>query len=857
MKPKHDGTAKNRRKITGESGTRTRKAKGRLAKSIKQQPVAPAQLIEFIERISDGFVAFDAQMNYIYVNRRGGELLGRRPEDLIGKNYWQEYPEARGTPFADAYARALETQEPVLIEDYYAPWDRWFENRIYPSKGGISVLFTEITERKKTDEQLRYQAHLLSNINDAIIAADSNYVLTAWNQGAEKIYGWTAREVLGRNGVELLQTEFGGSTSGRMRQEIAEVGGFVGETTQLRKDGTRIPVEVASIVLRDDKGQITGYVSVNRDITGRKKAEEQLQKQLRHLHALRMIDIAISSSFDVYMVLNIVLQYAVSQLGVDASAVVLFSPHLHTIEYAASRGVQSRTVQQTQIKLSKDYAGRAVMERATVHVEGPIAANNELARALHLANERFVDYHGTPLIVKGEVKGVLELYHRMSLQLDDGQLDFLETLARQASIAIENSQLFQSLQRANTELEQRVAERTAELQKLNLELQDANRSKGEFLATLSHDLRTPLNNILSVSEFLREQDGSTSEEMQRTSLRTIESSGQHLLELINDIFDVSMIDAGKFEIQPHMTDVNALCQSSLAIVRQQAAQKSIALVYVEDRTVSKVYADPLRLKQILVNLLTNAVKFTSSDGKITLEVHADSGSDLIQFSVTDTGVGIAADDLSQLFQPLSQTRKDLNAHIEGTRLGLALIQRLTDLHGGSVHVESERGKGSRFTINLPLGQHRWETQSEIQKQHQSPADRQLSPNESSRHTTLLMAEDHEATALTVREYLESYGYNVIVAHDGVEARAQAEKVRPHLILMDLQMPVMNGLDAITYLRADRRFASTPIIALTALSLPGDRERCFQAGANEYLSKPVRLKVLLHTIETLLKFPNGV
>lgn len=812
--------------------------------------------MELIDRISDGFVAFDAQFNYTYVNRRGGELLGRKPEDLIGKNYWDEYPEARGTPFADAYVRALETQQLVLIEDYYAPWDRWFENRIYPSKGGISVLFTEITERKKLDKQLRYQANLLSNINDAIIAADSKFA-PAWNQGAEKIYGWTAEEVLGRNGVDLLQTEFGGNTSERMRHEITNVGGFVGEATQQRKDGTRIPVEVASIVLRDDKGQITGYVSVNRDISERKKAEEQIQKQFKHLHALRMIDIAISSSFDVHIVLNIVLQYAISQLGVDVSAVVLFSPHLHTIEYAASRGVQSHTVQQTQIKLSKDYAGRVVIERATVHVEGPIPTSNELARALHLANERFVDYHGTPLIVKGEVKGVLELYHRGPLNLDAGQLEFLETLARQASIAIENAQLFQSLQRANTDLEQRVAERTAELQKLNLELQDANRSKGEFLATLSHDLRTPLNNILSVSEFLLEQVGSLSEEMQRTSLRTIDSSGHHLLELINDIFDVSMIDAGKFEIQPHVIDVNLLCQSSLAIVRQQAAQKSITLTYVEDKAVAQVYADPLRLKQILVNLLTNAIKFTSSEGRITLEVHTDAGNDLIQFVVTDTGMGIAADDLRQLFQPLSNPRKDPNARFEGTRLGMALIQRLTDLHGGSMHVESEPGKGSRFTISLPLGQHLWETQSEDQKEREPHAEQQSPPNEATRHTTLLMADDNETSILTVREYLENYGYSVVVAHDGLEARAKAENVRPRLILMDMQMPVMSGLDAITYLRADSRFASTPIIALTSLSLPGDRERCFQAGANEYLSKPVRLKVLLHTIETLLRFPNAI
>ena len=857
MKARSNAKVQNRGRSKAENVISKQQTKGRQAMLKKAQPIAPAQMMELIERISDGFVALDAQMNYIYINQRGGELLGRKPQELIGKNYWEEYPEARGTPFANAYIRALETQTPILLEDYYAPWGRWFENRIYPSKDGISILFTEITERKKAEQQLRYQAYLISNINDAIIAAGSDFALTAWNHGAEKIYGWTADEALGRNGLDLLQTEFTGGDSDRMRQQIAEEGGFVGEATQLRKDGVRIPVEVASIVLRDDKEQITGYVSVNRDITERKKAEEQIQRQLKRLHALRMIDIAISSSFDVHIVLNIVLQYAISQLGVDASAVLLFTPHLQTIEYAAGRGAQSHSLQKTQIKLSREYAGRAVIERSTVHVEGPIGTGNELAKALHLANERFVDYYGTPLIVKGEVKGVLETYHRTPLNLDHEQLDFLETLARQASIAIEISQLFQSLQRANADLEQRVAERTAELQKLNLELQYASRAKGEFLATMSHDLRTPLNNILSVTEFLLEQRSGALNELQQTSVHTIESSGQHLLELINDISDVSRIDSGKFEIQPQMIDVTALCQSSLAFVREQAERKSISLRYVEDPVVSRIHADPLRLKQILVNLLTNAVKFTSTGGQVTLQVHADIASDRIQFSVTDTGIGIAPHDLDRLFQPLAQADKNLDHPFEGTGLGLALIQRLTELHGGSLQVESEPGKGSRFSVDLPFGQQPWEAQESTPKDHETIVVKESPAAELRRRATLLLAEDNEASILTIREYLESNGYEVIVAHNGLEARGKAEQVRPDLILMDIQMPVMNGLEAIAHLRADSRFSSTPIIALTALTVPGDRERCFQAGANEYLSKPVRLKLLMKTIETLLKLPNDL
>jgi len=851
--------AQDRGKSKADDSIAAESAAGRQVGLKKPASIAPAQVMDLIEHISDGFVALDAQMNYIYVNQRAGEILGRRPEDLIGKNYWVEFPEARGTPFADAYLHALESQTPILFEDYYAPWDRWFENRIYPSRGGISILFTEITERKKMDEQLRYQAHLLSNINDAIMAADKNYILTAWNQGAEKIYGWTATEAVGRNGVELLQTEFGTGDSERMRQQIAAEGGFGGEVTQLRKDGIRIAVEVASIVLRDDREQITGYVSVNRDITGRKKAEEQIQRQIKRLHALRMIDIAISSSFDVHIVLNIVLQYAVSQLGVDASAVLLFTPHMQTVEYASSRGIQSHVVQQTQIKLGKEYAGRAVMERATVHVVGPIGTDNELAKALRLANARFVDYYGTPLIVKGEVKGVLETYHRTPLAFGPEQLDFLETLARQAAIAIENAQLFQGLQRANTELEQRVAERTAELQNLNRELQYANRAKGEFLTTMSHDLRTPLNNILSISEFLLEQHRDTLSEMQTTSVRTIESNGHHLLALINNIFDVSMIDAGKFEIEPQVIDVDKLCQSSLAFVQAQAVQKSVSLAYVEDKAVSMIHADPLRLKQILVNLLTNAVKFTPSGGQVTLQVHSDMANDHIQFSITDTGIGISAEDLKQFFQVIAQTDRKLQAPFDGTGLGLALIQRLTDLHGGSLHVDSDGvpGKGSRFTVSLPAGQHLWKLQAGNQNENEPAIAQETPVNGPHKRTTILLAEDNEATIVSLRDYLEGYGYEVVSAHDGLEARAKAEQIKPHLILMDIQMPVMDGLEAIKRLRADARFAATPIIALTALSIPGDRERCFEAGANEYLNKPVKLKMVLNSIETLLKLPKGL
>jgi CheY-like chemotaxis protein/anti-sigma regulatory factor (Ser/Thr protein kinase) len=327
--------------------------------------------------------------------------------------------------------------------------------------------------------------------------------------------------------------------------------------------------------------------------------------------------------------------------------------------------------------------------------------------------------------------------------------------------------------------------------------------------------------------------------------------------LINDVLDLSKIEAGMLDYYPQVVEVNALCRSSLAFIREQAMRKSIHLIYEEKNAEFNIHADLRRLKQALVNLLTNAVKFTPEGGQVTLEVHADAEEDLVQLSVIDTGMGISEQDLKQLFQPFVQVDSSLNRQFEGTGLGLVLVERLTDLHGGSVHVESEVGQGSRFTLNLPWGQLLLAQQEAIEAGGEPAAEEErqktsITLSQSSEKGTILLAEDNPSNILMIGEYLEDHGYEIINAHDGMEAIEQAQKTNPKIILMDIQMPAMDGLEAIRHLRSDSRFDSTPIIALTALAMPGDRERCLEAGANEYLSKPVSLKKLLKTIEKMLE-----
>jgi signal transduction histidine kinase/ActR/RegA family two-component response regulator len=589
-----------------------------------------------------------------------------------------------------------------------------------------------------------------------------------------------------------------------------------------------------------------------RDITERKQAEDRLQERLERLTALREIDQFITSTFDVRMSMNAVLSRARKLLAVDAAVVWQLEPARAELEYSAGSGFHTNTISTTSLQLGEGLAGKVALEQRPVQIPSAIDGSEDPFLTRFLKEEAFVFYCGTPLIVKGKVLGVLEVYNRSWVERDPDWLDFFSTLAGQTAIAIDSAQLFENLQHSNLELEKRVAERTAQLNQTNTELEHANHAKDEFLANMSHELRTPLNSILGIAELLLEQKRDPLSDQQQKSLQLIETSGRHLLDLINDILDLSKIEAGMLDYYPQNFSVDEICRASLSFVRGQALKKAITLTYHNQDDTADLFADPRRLKQILVNLLANAVKFTPEGGEVTLLVESETEQNVIRFSIIDTGIGIAAEDMGRLFQPFVQLDSALNRQQAGTGLGLALVQRLTDLQGGSIHVESEPGKGSNFTILLPWRMEGTVQPETVQMTVEATVEQESpSPEPSKTQATILLAEDNVANFLTIGEYLESHGYEVKIAHDGLEAVQMAQETNPDLILMDIQMPGMDGLEATRRLRADPRFASTPIIALTALAMPGDRERCLAAGATEYMSKPVSLKALLQTISKLL------
>jgi signal transduction histidine kinase/ActR/RegA family two-component response regulator len=469
-----------------------------------------------------------------------------------------------------------------------------------------------------------------------------------------------------------------------------------------------------------------------------------------------------------------------------------------------------------------------------------------------------------PLIFSETLWGLL-CVHQCSAprHWEEGEVELTQQLANQVMIAMRQADLFEQLQQQLSEREKDqklLIKRNEQLALSNLELARSTRLKDEFLANMSHELRTPLNAILGMTEALQDEIFGAILKEQLQPLKTIEESGNHLLELINDILDLAKVEAGMLELKYGSTDVRALCHSSLTFVKQMAAHKNIDLQEKLPFQIPNMVMDELRIRQMLINLLNNAVKFTPNGGHVTLEVTAPplpadalamADTARLQFAIHDTGIGIEPEQIQQLFKPFTQVDSALNRKYNGTGLGLALVKRIAELHGGEVSVTSQVGIGSCFTVSLPYDVATSVVASLQLAGASDPNEVGTSEPEQTDAPFVLLAEDNEANVAVIDSYLKARGYRIAVAQDGQQAVSMAQAKTPDLILMDIQMPKMDGFKAIESLRQDARFKDLPIIALTALAMKGDRERCLAAGANDYLSKPIKLKQLVATIQQLL------
>ncbi|MEX0945685.1 MAG: ATP-binding protein, partial [Balneolaceae bacterium] len=427
--------------------------------------------------------------------------------------------------------------------------------------------------------------------------------------------------------------------------------------------------------------------------------------------------------------------------------------------------------------------------------------------------------------------------------------------------------------------EKKKAEST--LMKAIVQAEAASQAKSEFLANMSHEIRTPLNGIIGFSDLLMQSDLAAD---QQKYASTVFYSAKSLLDILNDILDLSKIEAGRMEIYKESTDVQKLAEKSVDILRFQAEQKELMIRYILDKNVPKyLMIDELRVRQVLINLLGNAIKFTNS-GEITLKIERvknEHKRDVIRFSVKDTGIGISEENQAKIFQAFSQEDNSITRKFGGTGLGLTISNGLLQLMDTKLNVESATDKGSTFSFELNcLTEQSEEKPSDVEQDHNSgktvrietvnksePTETaavgiKYAPHTSEYSTTekefkVLIAEDNHTNRFLLKVILQKIypKATFVEANNGENAIEQFKSQNPDIILMDVQMPVKSGYQATEEIRKLDNGKTVPIIACTAATLKGEKEKCFEYGMSDYISKPIIkesvMKVLdkwLHTLE---------
>jgi two-component system, sensor histidine kinase and response regulator len=458
-----------------------------------------------------------------------------------------------------------------------------------------------------------------------------------------------------------------------------------------------------------------------------------------------------------------------------------------------------------------------------------------------------------PIVIGDQVWGLLIAHQCFEpRQWQESEQKFLQQIAEHLAIAISQAQLYAELQQQKQTLEQRVIERTQALQDMVLASQSANRAKSEFLAAVSHELRTPLTCIIGMSATLQRWSVNTLSDRQQSFLQTIHDSGKHLLAIINDILDLSQAEASKIMLDLQEFSLSRLAQQTLKTLTGQAVLQEVSLdIDLQiDPADDRFVADPHRIRQILFNLLGNAIKFTPQGGRVTLCVFVEDN--LAIFQVKDTGIGIPEPLIPELFQKFQQLDAGLHRQYEGTGLGLALTKQLVDLHGGSIQVKSIEGIGTVFTVCLPRQQLEW----------QESLPKEL-PNAEEMHEPaqgrIVLVEHDEETANLICDVLTAAGYQVIWILEGSTAVRQIETLRPIAVIINMQLPDMDGDRLIHRLRHNPSTQHLKIIALMSITLPNansEESNVKQLNVDDWLPQPVRPDHLLQKLMKVVATTEG-
>lgn len=637
-----------------------------------------------------------------------------------------------------------------------------------------------VEERTK---QVREQAQIINQVQNAVISTDMDTRITSWNTGAASMFGYSADEVIGLTVFNLHAEDRHSLLKEEIVEPLQQEGYYETDSVMVRKNGDAFHVHLSLSMLKDENDQPAGMVAYVLDITDRIRAEQLLQKSEERFRAVfeTMQDAYVQS--DKNGKITMANPAAVRILGYDSADDILGADMAQDI-YANPEDRQ-RLIEQLHLK------GQLVSYEMTIkRKDGTIMLGES-----NLSLRR--DKNGEPAGIEGT---------------------FRDISRRKKSEAV--------------------------ILAAKLEAESANRAKSEFLSSMSHELRTPLNAILGFGQLLEmnTQDASSKE-----NIREIINAGKHLLALIEEVLDLSRIDSGNLVISLKNISLNQLLQECIALIAPLAQKRDIRIINnITTTSDYHIQVDNTRFKQVMLNLLSNAVKYNNEGGSITLQCESPVAGRL-SISITDTGKGLNDEQLQRVFKPFDRAGAE-NTNIEGTGIGLVVTMRLIECMGGNISVTSRVGQGSTFSIEVNLNEDACQKKIIPEPLTRKPAIKEQGPVTV---RTILYIEDNPANMrLVTRVITKRTPHTLISAHAASPGLDLAKTRKPDLILMDINLPGMDGYEALRLLQTDDTTRTIPVVAISANAMQNDIEQGLAAGFCHYLTKPVDIVKLLDIISTI-------
>jgi PAS domain S-box-containing protein len=800
------------------------------------------------DAIEDALITTDLNSIITSWNAGAERLFGGARGDMIGQSILQLFPPGREEEERHLLAR-IAAGESVRNFDTVR---RHTDGRLVPvsitvspivGADGTAIGTVRITrdrgEWSRVERAARRLAAIVESSDDAIISKDLNGIVTSWNRAAERMFGYTADEIVGRSIRTIIpderQSEEDLVLSSIRRGE--KVDHF--ETLRRRKDGTFVPISLTISPIVDETGRVIGASKIARDISDSHRLEADRVQALAvaEEHAaitekLNEVGTLVASALDRETVVQVVVDAATALTGAAYGAffynVVDERSETFTL-YAVSGAARDAFAQLPMPRntpvLAPTFRGERTVRSDDITRDARYGQNPPY-HGLPEGHVPVTSYLAVPVKARnGDVLGGLFFGHPEPGRFAERHERLVAGIASWASIALENARLY-------------------------IGAQEASRLKDEFLATLSHELRTPLNAILGYARMIRA--GIVAPDKQRKAIETIERNATSLTQIVEDVLDVSRIISGKMRLNVQPVELRTVVRNAVDAVLPAADAKGIRIETAIDTPIATAAVDPERLQQVVWNLMTNAVKFTGRGGTVRVSLQAvNSHAEII---VSDTGIGIAPAFLPHIFERFRQADAGTTRERGGLGLGLAIARQLVEMHGGTIQVASDGpGKGSTFWVRLPLM---------AQARESGAAGRGRTAARSPEAAIALpdltgvrvLAVDDDGDALTmVREILEAAGAEVSTAGSAAQALDTIAQWLPDVLVADLGMPRMDGFDLIAQVRqhAHRRVRAVRAVALTAYVRSEDRLKALRSGYQTHLAKPIDPGELMATVAALI------